>query len=549
MTLTPSGVAPTDSNITVSWVPNHPDGSDQTQAQVEYTVGSGAAQTATVSGAATSYQLPLTAAESPATVSVRVRTHGADEEWGAWSGPMALTVAVPPSVVITSPGADGTVVADLPLEVAWIASDSTGIASQTVTLYDASGRALHSAQLDGAARAYVLDASTYLLSNLSDYTLRVTVTGGSTLQAVAERDFSTAWAEPAVPVATVAADTDRMSTSISVGAGENPSMRGTVPDAGIVRISFQTEEDYAALLTQLRALPRGTYRAVARFELTSAPSSPSPMHGIGWTETNTSNPSDWIVPWSAWSSSEVGTVDEVEAEFEVPKSASKPVRLHVFGAASDYTTPDGAATVSLDVYPVDVEGDAPGVLPATSTLSVARVNADGSLWVVGDDLADGETVVDPLPPLNVPVDYVITARTAAGAFSELRVTVTVDSSGRAAMNAGAAAGECVLTQFDFKFKGGYSHSGELLHFASGKLPVFYATSAVDNAESYDFTLLGASAISEARAFFIAHPVCWVRTPDGRRLRCRVSATFGGDNQFEKCTVSVSADEVEWGEAW
>ena len=194
-------------------------------------------------------------------------------------------------------------------------------------------------------------------------------------------------------------------------------------------------------------------------------------------------------------------------------------------------------------------GEGADGMPPTVSLTVQRVNTDGSLWVVGDGLADGETVMDPLPPLNTPVDYVITAHTAAGATSELRVTVGVNSSGRAAMNAGAAASECVLTQFDFKYKGGYSHSGELLHFASGTLPVFYATSDVDNSESYDFTLLGASAISETRAFFMAHPVCWVRTPDGRRLRCRVSATFDADNRFEKCAVSVSADEVEWGEAW
>lgn len=552
VTLTPSGVAPTDSSITVSWVPNHPDGSDQTQAQVEYTVGSGAAQTATVIGAATTYQLPSTAAESPTTVSVRVRTHGADKEWGAWSGPVALTVAEPPSVVITSPGADGTVVEDLPLEVAWIASDSTGIAAQTITLYDASGRVLHSAHLDGAARSYTLDASTYLLSNLSDYVLRVTVTGGSTLQAVAERDFSTAWAEPAVPVATVAVDTDRLSTSVSVGAGENPSMRGTVPDAGIVRIGFQTEEDYAALLTQLRALPQGTYRAVARFELTSAPSGPSPMHGIGWTETNVSNPSDWIVPWAAWSSSEVGTVDEVEVEFDVPASAGKPVQLHIFGAASNYTTPDGAATVSLDVYPVDVEGAAPGVLPATSTLSVARVNADGSLWTVGDGLSDGETVVDPLPPLNTPVDYVITAHTAAGATSELRVTETLQAL-MGAFNFGPAAGVCELARLDPDWSHDVARSGTLYHFADGGegggLPVAYGGQDVDATRSMGFTLLDFDRLRRMQELARTYYVCWYRDPYGGRALCSVSWSFSSGIPYGKLDVSASMTETVFEEAW
>ena len=226
--LTPSGVVPTDSIITVSWVPSHPDGSDQTQAQVEYTIGSGAAQTATVSGAATTYQLPSTAAESPTTVSVRVRTHGADKEWGAWSGPVALTVAEPPSAHFTSPDSDGATVEALPLVVEWEATDETGVASQTLTLYGEDGRALHTAQLGGDARSYPLSAETYRLENQTLYSLSLLVRGGSTLTVTATRDFGTYFVPPAEPAVTVELDGESLAQSVTVEYGEEEGAPPTV---------------------------------------------------------------------------------------------------------------------------------------------------------------------------------------------------------------------------------------------------------------------------------------------------------------------------------
>lgn len=887
--LDPSGVQPTGTAVTVEWTPAHPDGSAQTQAQVEVTVGGGSPTTADVTGATTTYQLPATATESPATVSVRVRTHGADEDWGAWSEPVTLTVAEPPSVAITSPGTDGAVVADLPLVVTWTVSDATGVAAQLLEVVGDDGSTLHSARLDGAARSYELGSATYLLANLTDYALRLTVTGGSTLQATAERDFTVSFAEPSAPTVDTEVDESDMSVELTVHAGPSSTDAGEVvtvaehapagtpvpgftvygntrqnlwanprgtrngvtvtsnADGSItlsgtatgwailqirsyalrpgatyalgvdkklsdsielacVELTFldadgeyigEVRVGYASTLTASFSTPAntgsvymrvrvasgvtvsGTYRVMLNEGSTTEPWCPPGLNSVDELSIVTSNGNLWENPSGTnsgvtvtdnadgsmtlsgtptggnhvISSSKVytlvtGRTYTVSVDQRVQTGCTYQVRLlnsagdailNIIAAQTgrSFTVPPGIVSATFLFYfnsanidgavsgtyrvmlnegseakpwvepdtatvtPVDLDGHtlnslpdgtrdelrvdatgavtlvkrvgtkvlpgdavswhqdssspalrystgispnapsvyAPGtvmsdalpprnatddgfnstsIITATAVaiatigsgetaqdiastcggktllyklaepqeislpsvtlpswpdgeaslwasaqmptemrvdypdidhITVQRVNPDGSLWVVGDGLTDGETVVDPLPPLNVPTDYVITAHTAAGATSELRVMITVGSSGRAAMNAGAAAGECVLTQFDFKYKGGYSHSGELLHFASGTLPVFYATSDIGNSETYDFTLLGASAISEMRSFFMMHPVCWTRTPDGRRLRCRVSATFEADNRFEKCAVSVSADEVEWGEAW
>ena len=223
----PSVVA-TGSTLTVQWSPNHPDGSAQTQAQVEYTVGSGSPQTATVQGAGTSYRLPASATASAGTVKVRVRTHGLDDEWGAWSAAQTVRVAVPPSASITVPPVDGARVGSLPLTVEWDASDATGVSSQSIALLDSAGSTLYSASLGASERELVLDESTYQLSNATDYSLRLTVRGGSSLTTTATRSFSTSFAEPARPTAQAATDPSDMSVAVSVQAGAASSASGEV---------------------------------------------------------------------------------------------------------------------------------------------------------------------------------------------------------------------------------------------------------------------------------------------------------------------------------
>lgn len=223
----PSVVA-TGSTVTVQWAPNHPDGSEQSSAQVEYTIGSGPAQTATVQGSAASYKLPASATSSAGTVSVRVRTHGLDDEWGAWSAAQTVRVAVPPSASITVPPIDGARVGSLPLTVEWDASDATGISSQSIALLDSAGRTLYSASLGASERELVLDESTYLLSNATDYSLRLTVRGGSSLTTTVARSFSTNFAEPARPDAALSVDPSDLSAAVTVYAGSPSSETGGV---------------------------------------------------------------------------------------------------------------------------------------------------------------------------------------------------------------------------------------------------------------------------------------------------------------------------------
>ena len=149
-------VVPTGADLVATWVPNHPDGSAQTAAQVNFRVSPPVFPETTrdISGSATSYKLPTLSMSL--TLSVRVRTKGADPDWGEWSGWVSVTVARPPSVHFSVPPVDGAAVGALPLTVEWDVADPTGVASQSIALLDSSGRTLYSAEPGPSVRELVL---------------------------------------------------------------------------------------------------------------------------------------------------------------------------------------------------------------------------------------------------------------------------------------------------------------------------------------------------------------------------------------------------------
>lgn len=221
----PAAAIAVGSTVTLAWTPNHPDGTEQTAAQVEVTAG-GSTTTISITGDTTTCDLS-TYAETAQAVSVRVRTYGLYAAWGAWSDVVAFTAYVPPSATITSPASDGAVETQLPVVVSWSAIDSTGIASQVLRLYDAGGRQLQSWQLDASVSSFNLDRSTYFLTNGESYSVSLIVTAGSTLQTTATRSFEISYVEPATPTADVVWNESSLSCSVTVGDGTDES--GTLP--------------------------------------------------------------------------------------------------------------------------------------------------------------------------------------------------------------------------------------------------------------------------------------------------------------------------------
>lgn len=195
-------VVATGSALSEAWSPNHPDGTAQAKAQVEVTIGDGAATTYDVTGATTSYTLPAAATKSATTVKVRVRTYGDYAAWGEWSAYQVVRVAVAPALALTSP-TDGGRLTRLPMEVAWSLTDVTGASSQTLAVTDVAGATVLVREAEPGARSLSLGAVDLRVDNGAKYTFTVSVAAGSGLKATKSATVTVDWDRPSLPEVTV----------------------------------------------------------------------------------------------------------------------------------------------------------------------------------------------------------------------------------------------------------------------------------------------------------------------------------------------------------
>jgi hypothetical protein len=213
-------VVATGSTVSVTWTPNHPDGTAQTKAQVKVTAPDGTATTADISGTTTATSFAATATGP---YYVTIRTHGeydggdtGSEGWGAWSTPAIVRSAVAPSLSLTTPAA-GATISSLPFAVAWDVSDATGIVSQTVSVRSKAKSAYSVDVTSGTTKASI--ATEAGLENEQAYTVAVTITAGSGLTATASADVTTEWTQSDNPTVDIAYD-EAYAATITVTSAE-----------------------------------------------------------------------------------------------------------------------------------------------------------------------------------------------------------------------------------------------------------------------------------------------------------------------------------------
>ena len=212
ITSRPSNPTAMGSSCTVEWLPNHPDGTSQTAAQVKITRPSGTTSTIDLT-AEKSYTFTP---ELSGTYSVQVRTKGLDVDWGAWSDSVSWGVYEPPVVVVTSPATDGAEVVALPLNVSWTVTDATGVSTQRVIIADANGEVFNR-QVNGSTFALSLTDSDVALQNEAAYTITVRAMGGSGLITAVQRTFAVSWLPPVAPTLELS-EGEGASTLISIGS-------------------------------------------------------------------------------------------------------------------------------------------------------------------------------------------------------------------------------------------------------------------------------------------------------------------------------------------
>lgn len=191
--------------------------------------------------------------------------------------------------------------------------------------------------------------------------------------------------------------------------------------------------------------------------------------------------------------------------------------------------------------------------PATESMSIARVDADGTRWVIATGLSSGAVVHDPLPPLGVEYSYEITAVSNTGATSVGAVDMTI-TTGFWAFNFGNRATEHAKLRFNAKTDVSTTHGGDSYHFADGGagngLPVYYATTDRDISGSGSWDTVGQADADRINALTLRYPVGWMRDPYGHRYRAHMRWSINhGLPASRVWAISLDWDAVRFEEAW
>lgn len=93
--------------------------------------------------------------------------------------------------------------------------------------------------------------------------------------------------------------------------------------------------------------------------------------------------------------------------------------------------PTGEYWPNLEDYTVEVgifQGEVEEDVPETVSLAVSRyIPRTGETWLIAENLEDGETVIDPLPPLNCDFEYLLVAVSESGVTNTTRLPARFES--------------------------------------------------------------------------------------------------------------------------
>lgn len=204
----------TGSVIRVGWTHNTLDGSAQSKADIVYTKD-GVETTYALTGATAYYDIPITGLAAAKVVTVKVRTYGLHATAGAYSGIQSTTLANQPQAAITTPGSDSTVVADVPLTVAWNYTDAFAQAGYELRLSRAG--VLVGTWTGTTATSQAIGAA-YLLDD-SAFSLELTVRSASGFSVTTTRTFTTNYVAPTPPTVYAEFDPATLAVMVTASAG------------------------------------------------------------------------------------------------------------------------------------------------------------------------------------------------------------------------------------------------------------------------------------------------------------------------------------------
>lgn len=204
------------SNVRAEWVTL----ADVTSCSATLTLPDGTTQSEAVILADTDgYTTRWVARPAPASVGRYVLSVTATNADGTSGAGTATFMVVDYPIIVISP-ANGSTVTGLPLDISWVISDSTGIATQRIRITDSGGATIYSIEPNNNIRTLSLGVAE--LAGIEDgasYAIWLDMTNGVGLSMSAHSTITTSWQPPVTPTATVTTDPDTLAASVTVTAG------------------------------------------------------------------------------------------------------------------------------------------------------------------------------------------------------------------------------------------------------------------------------------------------------------------------------------------
>lgn len=249
--ISPSGVLDmADGSVTFTWRHNPLDGSSQTAAQLAYSTNGGSTWTTVTKSTEESHTITPIPWAAGTLVTWRVRTKGADANYGDWAQAVQFDVFTAPTLNITSPGATIT---GMPISLTATYSDMAGFTCQAATVsLTKDGRTLYTeagtiSEVGGVT--YItssLDVSEFLPTNGETYTVVVTARSSSSLQTSANATFTVDFVEPQAGELQITNDPDTGYVSLLATFDNSAS---EITYAGSTNEQYESSEGYVRSLT------------------------------------------------------------------------------------------------------------------------------------------------------------------------------------------------------------------------------------------------------------------------------------------------------------
>ncbi|WP_080801795.1 fibronectin type III domain-containing protein [Arabiibacter massiliensis] len=350
-------------SVAFSWRHNPIDGSEQTAAQVQHSVDGGSTWTTVQAEGEAQQKSVANAWPVNATVSWRVRTKGAHADYGAWSSVQAFRVCQVPTVVISTPAADGAVIDDVPVRIAWTYADESGTQQRaTLSISDAQGATLWSAVVQGDAASVSVSSAELLPENNAIFSIALTAYSTSGLSTSATRTFATDYEEPPAPEVRLEVDSANGRVAATVFEGTAAESAPRTVSLGLFRDRID-----GTLLCLADRVPSGT--------------------GV----TDPYPPLDRALRYTAVAYTENGLTARTEASAVVPSGGAAFVNFGAHGLADVAKVAmdlEWSTDVEVDSEIVETEGDA-DPLVFFGTAKRASCSVSGNVWRTPEAVPEG----------------------------------------------------------------------------------------------------------------------------------------------------------------